>query len=366
MSSTYGLGSVRQRPDGRWEWRAPPSFGRKTLYAKTRKEALAKARAWVASKPEAPTSAVENRTVKEAVEAFLASCEERVRANTRAQYRSLLRTHVVPRRGELPIGKVGRDDIERLYARLDDAGVSVSTRQAIHIALRQVFRFAIDRGWVEVDPMDKVKRPGGSRRARVKTGKVQHWSEDELRRLLFVARETLPPVHALACEVLAGTGARVSEVLGLTFRDHDAKRKTLRIERSFSKGREIEALKSETSRRTVQITPELSAAIEAERDRREARPDDHIFATRTGVPIDQDRLRRILRGVAREAEVPELGPHALRHTHAVILIERGTSPRVVQLRLGHADVGTTLGMYGHATAAMQDQAVAELGRVFGG
>lgn len=54
MGSDYGLGSVRQRPDGRWEWREPRSLGRKTLYRKTRKAVLDKAREWAAAKPDAP------------------------------------------------------------------------------------------------------------------------------------------------------------------------------------------------------------------------------------------------------------------------------------------------------------------------
>jgi len=313
----------------------------------------------VKSKPVA-----ESRTLEDVVASFLKSGRDRLRPATLAQYQSLLRTHVVPRRGQLPVDRLKRDHVEGLYEEIRSAGSKVRTLQAIHIALRQVVKHAIDQEWIheDSDPMAKVRRPGGSRAARVKDTTVPHWTVDELNALRLKSREVLPARHALLVEVLAGTGVRIAEALGLRFRDHNARAKTLRVDRTWTKAREIAPVKSEASRRTIALTEKLSEAIATEKRARKGKPEEFIFvAEGSAEPLDQDNVRnRVLRSVIEAAQVPHHGAHAFRHTHATLLIEAGTSPRVVQLRLGHADVATTLSTYGYATPAMQDAAVSAL------
>jgi len=257
-----------------------------------------------------------------------------------------------------------RDHCESLYRETKDAGASLRTLQATHTALRQVVKHGLDRGWIEEerDPMAKVRRPGGSKQARVKDIAVPHWSAEELSRILEVARETLDPTHRLLVEVLARTGVRIGEALGLRFRDHTHRAHSLKVERSWTKAREVSPVKSETSRRTIKLTPELSDALASHRRALKAKPEAFVFQSgASGLPVDQDNFRnRIMRRLIEAAGVPHHGPHAFRHTHATILIERGISPKVVQLRLGHADIATTLRVYGHATPAMQDAAVQAL------
>lgn len=69
-------------------------------------------------------------------------------------------------------------------------------------------------------------------------------------------------------------------------------------------------------------------------------------------------VRQALRAACLEAGVRRITPHALRHTHATLALQRGFTIADVQARLGHADVKTTLGIYGHTTAA-RDRGIAE-------
>ncbi len=362
-ASNYGLGSVRRRKDGRWEWSAPPSLGRKSIYGKSRRDVLDKARAWTASKPEAKRVKAEDRTLSETIEAFLTSATDRLRTATITQYRSVLRTHVLPRRGQLPVARLKAEHVESLYAELRDRSVSLRTLQALHIAIRQVTKFALDRGWIDKDPMAGVRRPGGAKQARVgDESAVRYWTAQELKRVLVAAHEILTPQQALVFEVLAGTGCRISEALGLRFRDHRVPR--LSFVRTFSKARQIEPMKSETSRRTIEIPGRLSGLIEQERSGRGAQLDDYVFATGTGTPLDQDRVRKLLVQVVRAADVPTRTLHEIRHSHAVILLEAGTPLKVVQLRLGHSDPAITLRTYSHVTTALEGGAVRALDAAF--
>ena len=54
--------------------------------------------------------------------------------------------------------------------------------------------------------------------------------------------------------------------------------------------------------------------------------------------------------------------HGARHSHATLLLKAGTHPKVVQERLGHASVMTTLDLYSHTVPGLQEQAVADLER----
>ncbi|MEM6367908.1 MAG: tyrosine-type recombinase/integrase [Myxococcota bacterium] len=346
-------------------WRSPPdpeTGSRTARYGATKREAVEAGKKYLAQPSVRSKPVTTSKTLDEGAGTFLVAAEGRLRPATISQYRTMLKAHILPRRGQLPVHRLTRDHVESLYQELRAEGVSTRTLQAVHIALRQVVKHAIDQGWVDEarDPMAKVKRPGGSRQARVKDTTVPHWTTDELKALLVKSREVLPARHALLVETLAGTGVRIAEALGLKFRDHNARTKALRVERTWTKDREVAPVKSDASRRTIALTPELSEAIAAEKKSRKAKPDDFIFASEgeSGLPLDQNHVRnRVLRKVIEAAQVPHHGAHAFRHTHATLLIERGTSPKVVQLRLGHVDVATTLSTYGHATSAMQDAAV---------
>ena len=85
---------------------------------------------------------------------------------------------------------------------------------------------------------------------------------------------------------------------------------------------------------------------------------DILFAQRAG---------RDGRKAIREAMLPDIRLHDLRHTHATLALRAGIHPKVVSERLGHATVSITLDTYSHAIPAMQEEAAAKIaGLVFAG
>lgn len=98
-----------------------------------------------------------------------------------------------------------------------------------------------------------------------------------------------------------------------------------------------------------------------------ARADAYVFGNLDGEMRSPNEVsRRWVTRVARAREA--LGDHAprritlkgLRHTHATLLLELGVHPKVVQERLGHSQIGTTMNIYSHVTPTMQRDAVDRL------
>jgi integrase len=113
-------------------------------------------------------------------------------------------------------------------------------------------------------------------------------------------------------------------------------------------------------------------AIEALRERRKAALADGesssewVFSDLGGGPLRKSNLiRRSFKPLLRQAGLPDIRFHDLRHTSATLLLARGTNPKIVQEMLGHARVGLTLDTYSHVTPSMQHEAARAMNELLG-
>jgi integrase len=74
---------------------------------------------------------------------------------------------------------------------------------------------------------------------------------------------------------------------------------------------------------------------------------DLVFCHADGSPVPPHHLNRRWNELVEESGLPRITPYGARHTAATIMLIRGVPPKVVSTILGHANVGTTLGLYGH-------------------
>ncbi|MDP5275105.1 site-specific integrase [Chengkuizengella axinellae] len=86
--------------------------------------------------------------------------------------------------------------------------------------------------------------------------------------------------------------------------------------------------------------------------------DNIIFHQQDGRWLRTNVVREYFKEVCKRADVPILSPHALRHTHAVHLLESGANIKYVSERLGHASVKVTADTYLHVTKKIEDDAIA--------
>jgi integrase len=84
---------------------------------------------------------------------------------------------------------------------------------------------------------------------------------------------------------------------------------------------------------------------------------DGVFTKEDGEPLHPQSVSRSFGRAVKEAKLPEIRLHDLRHTHATLALRAGIHPKVVSERLGHATIAITLDTYSHAIPALQEVAV---------
>jgi len=98
------------------------------------------------------------------------------------------------------------------------------------------------------------------------------------------------------------------------------------------------------------------AQEECRRQGRSLEPGDVLFTTQTGAPLHPDRARLLFQRAAKQAGLPVIRLHDLRHTHATLALAAGIHPKIVSERLGHANIGITLDTYSHCLPALSEEA----------
>ena len=153
----------------------------------------------------------------------------------------------------------------------------------------------------------------------------------------------IPDQHRLVFETMAGTGCRISEVLGLDCTDLDdhGDQTTLRVERQWYRGTLKPNAKTEAAERTIELPPGLAAKLSARCTARSG----PIFQTRTGKRLSDRNLARVLAAASTQSAVGGVSHHTFRHTHGSILLDEGWTIAEVSERLGHADPAITARVY---------------------
>jgi integrase/recombinase XerC len=236
-------------------------------------------------------------------------------------------------------------DLGRLRGWLADAhaaGAARSTLARRAAAARSFTRWAHRCGLVPVDPGARLSAPPARRTLPTVLDRDQ--TVAVLDAAITEAAQDEPVVlrDLLVVELLYATGVRVAELCGLDLSDVDDERRTLRV---FGKG---------ARERTVVFGAPAGQALHRwiERGRpalaRAGSPPALLLGVRGG-RLDPRVARTVVhRAVAAVPDVPDVGPHGLRHAAATHMLEGGADLRYVQELLGHAKLSTTQ-LYTHVT-----------------
>jgi integrase len=172
---------------------------------------------------------------------------------------------------------------------------------------------------------------------------------DELPKLI----EAVEPTYQLIFELAAETGGRISETLGLIWREVDFEQQTISITRQIDRqGQRVEP-KTKRAVRTLEITPELCRKLKAHKlASAYSGVDDFVFATARGTAHDQRNIGgRVMARAVKTAdltittELPAPTFHCSRYSHGSALIAAGWDAQEVCDRMGHEDAATTMRIY---------------------
>jgi integrase len=279
-------------------------------------------------------------------------------------YDETARLHILPTLGRVPLKDLDTLRIDQLQAALQAAGVSPRTRELVHAVLSRCLRRAVKWGLIGVNPAAGAERPKVTRREVPRTSPVQ-----------AEALLTAAAGHRLAAlfTVIVGTGLRQGEAFGLRWRDVDLAAGLLTVRHSLEELRGVVRLKSPKSAsgvRSVELPNAVREALrahlrQAAKDGRGG-PDAPVFCDTEGGWLRKSNfLRNVYAPIVKAAGLEGVRFHDWRHYHAGMLIELGVDAKVVQQRIGHKDVSTTLRFYVHPRQEAHRAAADKFDGLFG-
>jgi integrase len=284
------------------------------------------------------------QTFEEYARAWLA--RQDVRPRTHELYIWALEYHLLPRFGDRQLAQITSDDVAAFIADKRKDGLKGWTITSALRPLSIICGEAARKGHLAVNPvsqLDRRERPkhDDQRDKRILT-------LDEMRALLL---HTDGHEYRALLELLLAGGLRIGEALGLTAADLDARHSVIRVEYQLGRDGTRQPLKTDESRRAIDIPPQLMRRLLKLVDDRGARftPGALVFGSRTGTGLERKVAREALKRAAKAAKLSEPQPtlHDLRHSHASMLIAMDFSVVDVQRRLGHRKPDITLRIYAH-------------------
>lgn len=270
-----------------------------------------------------------------------------IQKDTVERYRVYARGDIGDHLGQLTLTDCHSDDIRRWVKHLEDSEVSAKTIKNKHGFLSGAFKAAVAAGHILANPCERVRLPRWDRKEMV------FLSEEDFQRLLGVLGEHWRPLVTF----LAHSGCRFGEATALRPSDVDRRKNTVRIVKAWkyhSGGYELGVPKTKRSVRTISMEKSVLDQLDYS--------NEWLFVGRAGGPVRSSGFNpRVWKPAVKRAELnPPPRVHDLRHTHASWLIAAGIPLPVIQRRLGHESITTTVDLYGHLDRRSDEAAAAAL------
>lgn len=248
--------------------------------------------------------------------------------------------------------------IDEFYEAKLEEGLSPGYIKIMHSILNQAFKKALNWKLIKYNPVLEASPPP------VKSSKIKGlWTKYETKRFLELVTE-----KSVEIPYILGifTGMRRGETLGLKWSDINFETGHIHVQRSLARTKEnglfFKSVKTESSDRIVVVSDYVINLLNEHQQRQQKLKNklgvsfiehDLVNCTFDGKPIEPRNLLRQFQSLIKEANLPKITFHDLRHLHATTLMALGENPKVVADRLGHSRVQVTLDIYSHVSTELQ-------------
>ena len=298
-----------------------------------------------------------------------------VRPKTLEGYRLIVNNYLKPYLSNVKGKDLKPSRVERTYARLrkhpSSRGGFISGRTIHHAhrTLSEALKWSVRRGLMATNPAEFVPPPKWER-PEIRTVEPQDMQK------IFEYLEHHSPWAITPITIALLTGARRSEILGLRWEDINFRSGSISIQRALSQLRDqsthIEPTKTASSTRNVVLTDRAKDELRSWRGKQQrtakkvglsVRDSDLVFSNppikeddRTWTPFKPSSLSQAFTRACQSLGLEGISMKSLRHTHASTMLEANVHPKVVQERLGHSTITTTLDTYSHVAQGLQEAA----------
>lgn len=266
-------------------------------------------------------------------------------------YESALRQRVLPELGGARLGDIRRLDLQDFADRLKAEGLDPSTIRNAFMPVRAIYRRALARGDVAVNPTIGLDLPAV-------LGRRDRIAEPAEAVALIAA---LPETDRALWSTAFFAGLRRGELLALRWQDVNLGSGYIMVERSWDERAGFIEPKSRAGRRRVPIANVLREHL-VDHKRITGRSNGLVFGSTSDRPPTPSNIWRRARRAWRLAGLNPIGLHECRHTFASMMIAAGTNAKALASYMGHASVSTTFDRYGKLMPGNEDEAAALLDR----
>jgi integrase len=236
--------------------------------------------------------------------------------------------------------------------------LSAQTVKHHHRVLSEALEYWIEHGLLSRNVCKQVKAP------RPAYKEMKALTVEQIPRLFETAQET-SYFHLIHLALY--TGLRRSELLGLRWKDTDLVSSVVHVTQGLHMLRNKRPVfappKTPKSRRSVALSPDTVEALQQHYAERKVvceslgttvTGDDLVFGDIYGGPFSPSTVSHAFGDICKKTGISGIRFHDLRHTDATLLMKQGTSPKVVQERLGHSSISVTLDIYPQFVPGMQE------------
>jgi integrase len=373
-----GQGSINQRADGRYKIDVSlgynPSTGkaiRKSVYGWTQDEALAKAQKLKVSANDGIFTEPSKLTVGQWIDIWHKEYLGNVKPDTASQYETYIRVHIRPSLGRIKLSALSPHAIQTVYNRLQQdtdtrKPLSAKSVRNLHGILHAALERAVLLGYIQRNPSKGCTLP------RVTKKEMAVIKDNDVARFLDAVKG-----HQYENIYLMDmfTGLREGEILGLTWGCVNFTNGTITVKQQLKKERRKGAryyfgpLKTDRVR-TLTVSRYVMNLLHQQRTRQKewqlrasgAFENDMnlVFTTALGRHLVAFTVYRNLKEIVRSLGLDAVRFHDLRHTFALFSLQNGDDIKTLQENMGHANISTTLDVYGHVSEQMKHDSAARM------